>query len=30
VDGKAHTVDVDAFRIDRFASGDLRPEYNVI
>src|SRR5918999_369573 len=30
VDGKAHTVDVDAFRIDRFASGDLHPEYNVI
>jgi sarcosine oxidase subunit beta len=30
VDGKAHTVDVDAFRFDRFASGDLHPEYNVI
>jgi sarcosine oxidase subunit beta len=30
VDGRAHTVDVDAFRIDRFASGDLHPEYNVI
>lgn len=30
VDGKAHTVDVDAFRIDRFASGELHPEYNVI
>jgi sarcosine oxidase, subunit beta len=30
VDGKAHTVDVDGFRIDRFASGDLHPEYNVI
>jgi len=30
LDGKAHTVDVDAFRIDRFAAGDLHPEYNVI
>jgi sarcosine oxidase subunit beta len=30
VDGKAHTVDIDPFRIDRFESGDLNPEYNVI
>jgi sarcosine oxidase subunit beta len=30
VDGKAHTVDIDPFRIDRFESGDLHPEYNVI
>lgn len=29
-DGKAHTVDVGSFRIDRFTSGDLHPEYNVI
>ena len=30
VDGRAHTVDIDPFRIDRFARGDLHPEYNVI
>jgi sarcosine oxidase subunit beta len=30
VDGKAHTVDIDPFRIDRFDSGNLHPEYNVI
>jgi sarcosine oxidase subunit beta len=30
VDGKAHTVDIDPFRIDRFEAGDLNPEYNVI
>jgi sarcosine oxidase subunit beta len=30
VDGKAHTVDIDPFRIDRFESGNLHPEYNVI
>ena len=30
VDRRAHTVDVDDFSIDRFASGDLHPEYNVI
>jgi glycine/D-amino acid oxidase-like deaminating enzyme len=30
VDGRAHTVDIDPFRIDRFAAGDLHPEYNVI
>ncbi|MGH2675156.1 MAG: NAD(P)/FAD-dependent oxidoreductase [Actinomycetota bacterium] len=30
VDGRARTVDIDAFRLDRFASGDLHPEYNVI
>jgi sarcosine oxidase subunit beta len=30
VDGKAHTVDIDPFRIERFERGDLHPEYNVI
>lgn len=30
VDGRAHTVDIDSFRIERFSSGDLHPEYNVI
>jgi sarcosine oxidase subunit beta len=30
VDGRARTVDIDPFRLDRFASGDLHPEYNVI
>jgi sarcosine oxidase subunit beta len=30
VDGRAHTVDIDPFRYDRFLSGELTPEYNVI
>jgi sarcosine oxidase subunit beta len=30
VDGRAWTVDIDPFRIDRFERGDLHPEYNVI
>ncbi|HET6770916.1 MAG TPA: FAD-binding oxidoreductase [Actinomycetota bacterium] len=30
VDGRAQTVDIDSFRIERFSSGDLHPEYNVI
>jgi sarcosine oxidase subunit beta len=30
VDGRATTVDIDPFRIDRFERGDLHPEYNVI
>jgi sarcosine oxidase, subunit beta len=30
VDGRATTVDIDPFRFDRFASGELHPEYNVI
>lgn len=30
VDGRAQTVDIDTFRIERFSSGDLHPEYNVI
>jgi sarcosine oxidase subunit beta len=30
VDGRARTVDIDPFRIDRFERGDLHPEYNVI
>ncbi len=30
VDGRAHTVDIDPFRLDRFSSGELHPEYNVI
>ncbi|HYZ10317.1 MAG TPA: FAD-binding oxidoreductase [Actinomycetota bacterium] len=30
VDGRASTVDIDPFRLERFTSGDLHPEYNVI
>ena len=30
LDGRASTVDIDPFRLDRFTSGDLHPEYNVI
>jgi sarcosine oxidase subunit beta len=30
VDGRAHTVDIDPFRYDRFLTGELAPEYNVI
>lgn len=30
VDGKAHTIDIEPFRFDRFAEGDLAPERNVI
>jgi sarcosine oxidase subunit beta len=30
VDGKAHTVDIEPFRFDRFAEGALAPERNVI
>lgn len=30
LDGKAHTVNVDGFRWERFVEGDLKPEYNVI
>jgi sarcosine oxidase, subunit beta len=30
VDGRAHTVDIDPFRYDRFLVGELHPEYNVI
>jgi sarcosine oxidase, subunit beta len=30
VDGKAHTIDIEPFRFDRFARGDLAPERNVI
>ncbi|MGH2682458.1 MAG: NAD(P)/FAD-dependent oxidoreductase [Actinomycetota bacterium] len=30
VDGRAHTVDIDPFRYDRFLVGELDPEYNVI
>jgi sarcosine oxidase, subunit beta len=30
VDGKAHTIDIQPFRFDRFAEGDLAPERNVI
>ncbi|MDQ3990753.1 MAG: FAD-binding oxidoreductase [Actinomycetota bacterium] len=30
LEGRAHTVDIDPFRYDRFLAGDLDPEYNVI
>jgi sarcosine oxidase subunit beta len=30
VDGRAHTVNIDPFRYDRFLVGELHPEYNVI
>lgn len=30
VDGRAHTVDIDPFRYDRFLVGELAPEYNVV
>jgi sarcosine oxidase, subunit beta len=30
LDGKAHTVDIEPFRFDRFAEGALAPEHNVI
>jgi sarcosine oxidase, subunit beta len=30
VDGKAHTIDIEPFRFDRFAEGALAPERNVI
>ena len=30
VDGRASTVDIDPFRLERFTSGELHPEYNVI
>ena len=30
VDGRAHTVDIDPFRFERFDRGVLHPEYNVI
>lgn len=30
VDGKAHTIDIQPFRFDRFAEGTLAPERNVI
>jgi sarcosine oxidase, subunit beta len=30
VDGKAHTIDIEPFRFDRFVQGDLAPERNVI
>jgi sarcosine oxidase subunit beta len=30
VDGKADTIDIQPFRFDRFAEGDLAPERNVI
>jgi sarcosine oxidase subunit beta len=29
-DGKAHTIDIEPFRFDRFAEGALAPEHNVI
>ncbi len=30
LDGRAHTVNVDLFRYDRFLVGELHPEYNVV
>lgn len=30
VDGRAHTIDIDPFRYDRFLTGRLHPEYHVI
>jgi sarcosine oxidase subunit beta len=30
LDGRAHTVNIDPFRYDRFLEGELDPEYNVI
>ncbi len=30
VDGRAHTINIDPFRYDRFLSGELEPEYNVV
>ena len=30
VDGRAHTINIDPFRYDRFLTGDLHPEYNVV
>jgi sarcosine oxidase subunit beta len=30
VDGRAHTVDIDPFRYDRFLTRELHPEYNVV
>jgi sarcosine oxidase subunit beta len=30
VDGRAHTVDIDPFRYDRFLTQELHPEYNVV
>ncbi len=30
VDGRAHTIDIDPFRYDRFLVGELHPEYNVV
>lgn len=30
VDGRAHTVDIDPFRYDRFLTKELHPEYNVV
>jgi sarcosine oxidase subunit beta len=29
-DGKAHTIDIEPFRYERFLTGDLTPEYNVV
>ncbi len=30
LDGRAHTINIDPFRYDRFLTGDLEPEYNVV
>lgn len=30
LDGRAHTVNIDPFRYDRFLGGELHPEYNVV
>ena len=30
LEGRAHTVNIDPFRYDRFLGGELQPEYNVV
>jgi sarcosine oxidase subunit beta len=30
LDGRAHTIDIEPFRYDRFLRGELEPEYNVV
>jgi sarcosine oxidase subunit beta len=30
LDGRAHTVNIDPFRYDRFLAGELHPEYHVV
>ena len=30
LEGRAHTVNIDPFRYDRFLGGELQPEYSVV